>query len=439
MAALPKETVVFFARDFLSIEFPKMRAAFADLARVYLVMSVAEAANIAAHDPDGDVIVIGADVPADVTLVDDGEAIGRDRFLRMMNLADIETTRRAIAAACDRVLRDYRPIFYFDEPVSGYANEMFNRRFGESGALCLHFQTTWLPGYCFFVRDGAQASPVPLNLLPDSRAAVDEHIKLRAAGLAKPTYVLPYDRLLPRLKDLAKTLGSVVWRLLFRRKASYIDRDPAPHIFHARCLAKSLVGRYSADPVATIDAAHFVVFPLHYEPESLLKYFSRYYRQEEIASQILDSLPPGYKLVLKEHPSQPGSLHLPKWADLRASKRVVILRGDYRASRLMQLRPVVISLGSTFALEAALAGCPVGVIGDVHFCNAPGISRIDNPGEWQHILNAPSGSSEAIARWYADFINRHCFKGNFMRGQTWIEDLPRLVAELHQNAPTKTN
>lgn len=429
---LPR-AAIFFARDFPSIEFPKMRPAFADVARVYLVMNEREAANVRANDADGEVIVIDRDGPSDATLIDDAEAISRDRFLRLMENGDVEAARRAIAAASDKVLKRYRPAYYVDEPVSGYANEIFNKRFAEAGALCLHFQIAWLPGYCFFVRDKAQNEPVRLDMLPDSTELVRKHIELRAAGLARPVYVLPYDRLLPRIRALGLTLGKALYRVLFRRNSAYIDRDPSPHIFHARCLARSIFGRYSSDPAKSCEDVRYVIFPLHYEPEALLKYFSRFYRQEEMASEILDSLPSGFKLVLKEHPSQPGALLLPKWADLRASKRVVVLRGDYRVAPLMKHDTVVVSLGSTFSLEAALAGCAVGVFGDVHFKNAPGVVRIDRPGDWRKILDQPRGSPEAITTWYADFLTRHCFAGNFMRGGTWFGDLPGLGAALRKH------
>lgn len=422
---------VFFARDFLSAEFPKMRAAFDGLARVYLVMNAREAASVREHDADGVVILVGdAGGNPQGSGFDDAPAIGRDRTLRFAPDAEITASRRAIAGACEAVLSRFNPVFYLDEPVSGYANEVFSRRFAGAGALSLHFQVAWLPGTCFFVSDAAQAAPVPLNLLSGSADLVRRHVQLRAEGLARPAYVLSYANPLRRLKDIAITLGKAAYRRLRRRKANWVDRDTSAHLFHAQSLWRSLTGRYSRDPADNPGDARFVVFPLHYEPESLLSYFSRFYRQEEIASQILDTLPDGYRLVLKEHPSQPGALMLPKWAGLRAADRVVVLPGTYPASRLMPLKPVVISLGSTFALEAAVAGCPVGVLGGVHFRGAPGIVALDSPSDWREVLGAEPGSAEAVSQWYADFLDRYGFKGNFLRGQTWFEDLPALGTAL---------
>lgn len=421
--------VVFFARDFLSVEHPKMAGAFPGLARVYLVMNPREADTVRQHDAQATVIHVG-EAMGDATGLDDAAAIGRDRTLRFAPPSDIAASRRAVAGACEAVLSRFAPAFYVDEPVSGYANEMFSRRFAAAGALCLHFQTAWLPGHLFFVRDAAQAEPVELNLLSGSSEAVREHVRLRAEGLARPTYVLSYGNPLRRVKDIAVTLAKALYRKVARRKAAWIDRDTSAHLFHARSLWGSLTGRYSPDPASDPGNARFLLFPLHYEPESLLSYFSRFYRQEEIASRLLDTLPAGWRLILKEHPSQPGALMLPKWAGLRAAGRVVVLPGTYPSARLMPLKPAVVSLGSTLALEAAVAGCPVGVLGAVHFRHAPGVVALDAPEDWHSVLDSEPGSAEAIAAWYAAFLDRHCFKGNIMRGQTWFEDLSALGGAL---------
>ena len=134
--------------------------------------------------------------------------------------------------------------------------------------------------------------------------------------------------------------------------------------------------------------------------------------------------------MLKEHPSQPGALHLPKWAELRQAERVVCLRGDYRISDLLEQRPVVVSIGSTFALEAALAGCPVGMLGGAHFQHAPGIIRLRKPTDWLSLLDTPVGSAESITEWYGTFLDRYCFRGTIMRNRTDVPDLAAAVAAL---------
>jgi len=423
------EAIVFFARDFLSVEFPRMSAQFAHLARVYIVVSEAEAQAVRAGDADGEVVRIGSHEADPASLEDTAPAINRDRSLRYLPGEEIVAVVRAIEGVCRHVLSRYAVRYYMDEPVSGYTNARFNEAFGQAGALCLHFQTGWLPGYGFFVTDHAQDDPVRLDILTGGAARVREHIRARQEGLGKPLYVLGYGKVRKRIADLATTTAKIIYRTLFRRGALYIDRDTSAHRTHARCLWHSLWSRYSPDPAGD-GSRKYVIFPLHYEPESLLFYFSRFSRQEEIAAQILDTLPPDFSLILKEHPSQPGALHLPKWAELRRAERVVCLRGDYAIARLLEQRPVVVTIGSTFALEAALAGCPVGMLGGTHFQDTPGITRLDSPTDWRALIGAPAAAPDAIADWYGEFLDRYCFRGTIMRDRTDIPDLDAIVAAL---------
>ncbi|WP_120716797.1 hypothetical protein [Tsuneonella amylolytica] len=441
---MARGAALFFARDFLATEFPRMAEAMRDRPRVYIVLNEQEAATVASLDPEGEIERVGA-AHAQHLIGDDGSAVARDRTLRYASLEEIDQVRRAVQAVTDAVLaRHPRPSFYFDEPVSGFANEMFNARFKAAGALCLHFQTAWVPGYIFFTSDKGQDEPIRLDLMSGGRALTEKHIESRALGKGLPHYMLSYGKVGTRARDMATTFGKAMYRKFFRRHGTYVDRDIEAHLFHSRALRRSLTGRYSPDPVSDAGGAagteagrKLVLFPLHYEPESLLTHFSTYYRQEDIAARLLDSLPPDARLVIKEHPSQPGALLLPKWRDLVRAKRVIALPGNYPASRLFALKPTIASLGSTLALEAAVAGCPTGVMGSVYFADAPGITRIARPEDWPQVTDTKPATHAEMADWYGDFLDRYCFAGNLMRGKTWIEDPDTVFAALDRVATNK--
>lgn len=423
------KAVVFFARDFLAQEFPKIGVLFSDYRRVYITANDAEGKVISQHDPDGEICRI---VEAPSASGMHGDPVGRgfndDRVLRLLSSDQLSEIVRPVAALCTNLTETYDIRYYFDEPVSGYANYSFNRAFTDAGAVCLHFQAAWIPGFMFFTSDQAQRNPVAVHLDHGNPERVRQHVEARRNGLARPLYVINYGSVRKRLVDICTTATKVVYRKLFRRSALYIDRDIQAHLFHLRSLISSFFGGYSPDPLVNGHAARkYVVFPLHYEPEAVLNYFSDYERQEEIAAQILDSLPLGYELMLKEHPSQPGALYAPKWASLRKAKRVILLRGDYDARRLFALRPITVSIASTFALEAAVAGCPVGVLGGVHFLQMPGITALDAPGDWTMLVDQQPAGIDAIIGWYEYFLATYCFSGNFMRGQTALPQLSECV------------
>jgi hypothetical protein len=353
-----------------------------------------------------------------------------DRFLRGYGRREIEDVLRVLQGISGECLADYRVELYVDEPVSGYPNWYFNRAFAAAGAQCLHFQTAWVPGYMFFTADAAQAEPVALGSEAGLSPIVDAHVESRRKGLARPVYVINYGSRRKRVQDALSTYAKGIYRSLFRRRDFYIDRDASAHWLHAECLRHSFRGRtYSAPPDA-VAGERYVLLPLHYEPESVLNYFSAFQRQEEIAAQILDTLPLGFRLILKEHPSQPGALGLAKWRSLVRSERVVSLRGDFDARRLLALDLVVVSIGSTLALEAAVAGRPVGVLGAVHFASMPGIRRLDSPKDWLGLLDHSLAPLSEIKAWYAAFMERHCFPCNIMRGSTDIDSLARCLLML---------
>lgn len=377
-------------------------------------------------DPSGDIFKLAAAGSVGCGTVDDFRAteFNIDRHLRYVDEDELRGVIAGLEAVCQSILSRYQVDYYLDEPVSGYPNWEFNHRFAAQGGLCLHFQASWVPGYLFFTADPAQLEPVPLHITTNGRQLVEAHVRARAAGAGKPLYVLNYNRVWGRLKDMALAGAKGLYRTLLRRSAAYIDRDPSAHFLHARALAASFVGRY--DKVVA-DGDKLLVFPLHYEPEAVLLYMGKFRRQEEIAARLLDTLPLGWKLVLKEHPSQPGALHLGKWEDLRGSKRVVLLRGDFPLSTLLPRKPVVVSIGSTFALEAAMAGCRVGLLGGVHFVVAPGIHLLGEPEEWLRLRDMPEAEPQAVASWYGTFLDTYCLKGSIMRGRTDLGDQARLL------------
>jgi len=431
-AAVPlRPAVVFFARDFLADEFPRLAARLNGMDRIYITANRREAQRVRSADPHGTVYSLDdtgrwPDLkPEPVNL-----AHNCDRFLRGYHQCEIEDVLRVLQGISADCLSKFSVKLYLDEPVSGFPNWYFNRAFAAAGARCAHFQTAWLPGYMFYTADAAQAAPVEMGGGADWRSLVDTHVESRREGLARPVYVINYGSARKRLQGVITTTAKGIYRSLFRRDGFYIDRDAAAHWLHAECLLRSFDRRTYSQPPEFNCGERYVLFPLHYEPESVLNYFSEFQRQEEIAAQILDTLPLGYRLILKEHPSQPGALGLNKWRALVRSKRVLALRGDYDARRLLALDVVVVSIGSTLALEAAVAGRPVGVLGAVHFVAMPGIRRLASPTEWMVLLDHSPSPLPEIKAWYARFMKRHCFRGSIMRGATDIDALAESIGML---------
>jgi len=356
--------------------------------------------------------------------------VPRDRYMRLMAppqiMQIIEGTRRML----EDILVRFKIEFYLDEPVSGFVNECINHYVTAQGGQCCHFQSPWLPGHLFFARDAGQTDPVALNVMEDSGRKIREHIEKRRQNQALPVYLRNYNTRLNTLKDAAKFMLFGINRK-FRKTGYFMDTDPWPHFFQARCLWLSLFSRYdSIAELKKIKDAKLLVFPLHYEPEAVIYFLSKFTNQAEVGHALFDRLPPNTYLVLKEHPSQPGALRLPKWRELVAHERVKVVRGTDRLADLLEAQSAVVSLGSTAALEAVMLGRPSYVVGTPHFRTIPGITQIESIAELEIDWDAPKVSNEQLAQWYEVFLEKYAIELQFFRGRTQISDPVKLLHAL---------
>tara|TARA_B110000259_G_scaffold112874_1_gene128767 strand:- start:9987 stop:11282 length:1296 start_codon:yes stop_codon:yes gene_type:complete len=416
---MPKQkAIVFFARDFLSDWFSNLGVNLRAFTRIYIVVSNQEAKIVKERDPDG--IVFNLDDPSysDAHVCDNKAylAVNHDRFLRLKSSSSIHKFIYPCINIVNEMKRRYDIKFYLDEPVANFPNHYFNTHFRASGAQCLHYNSSWLPGYGFFCQDVSQNEPIEVGVISNGDELVDEHILSREKGGALPLYVLSYNRYYLRCFDAMKFFFKACLKKIVRRNKYYLLQSHLSDLFHARCLFGSLFGGYSQANKLDISHTKLVIYPMHYEPENILTYFSKFNRQIEVVSQIIDSLPQDYELVIKEHPSQPGALNTSSWKDITTHKRVHKIFGTDKIDNLLKENStVVVSFGSTMALEAALKGAKCAVFSDVHFSDAPGIVRIDNVTDWPKCLDYESATKEEILDWYASFLNKYCFNEGFRR------------------------
>lgn len=435
-------SILFYARDFLSQEFPALAPYLPGYERVYIVTKQSEADNVAGLDPQGHVFDLGAYirdttpqmVVRDATFVQMHTLVARDRYLRRMTPPQIVQVVHGLRRMMDDIKARFEIKFYFDEPVSGFINDAINRWVRAAGGQCCHFQTTWLPGHMFFAADAGQTEPVALNMMENTEAKIETHIAQRLKNQALPAYLHNYNSPFRTLKEAARFAAMGLNRM--RRKSSiFIDADPWPHFFQARCLWLSLFARY--DSIAAfkkLEDPKLVVFPLHYEPEAVIYYFSEFTNQLDLASAIFDRLPPDTYLVLKEHPSQPGATRLPKWRELVANERVKIIKGTDKLADLLAFESAVVSIASTAALEAAMLGRPAYVVGTPHFRHFPGVTPIDDINTLEIDWDQAPVSHDKMAQWYGAYLDANAAPLQIMRGRTNIPDPVALLRGLGLDA-----
>ena len=122
----------------------------------------------------------------------------------------------------------------------------------------------------------------------------------------------------------------------------------------------------------------FVYYPLHMQPEASSQPLGGIYADQELlVRHLLEALPEGVKLVVKEHPQQFSSTFMIRarergfYARMAADDRIVLLHHSVPARDLLQRCLAAVTLTGTTALEALAMGKPCFVMGASPFVRAP--------------------------------------------------------------------
>lgn len=210
--------------------------------------------------------------------------------------------------------------------------------------------------------DTMHAPIVPLtelkSLAPEERREVEEFIReftSKRAPIRPHRPVPPVGR---RFRQAREYLGS---RLGRDRDNEYLrpGRWAVEHVLGwARALAARSLYR-SPTPHRP-----FVYFPLHVTDDYKIKRVIPHCAdQASIVEQIADALPPGYDLVLKEHPLSIGRNPISFLRRLRRRPNVVLVAPRTSTHDLIERSAAVAVISSTVGLEALLYAKPVLTLG----------------------------------------------------------------------------
>jgi hypothetical protein len=108
----------------------------------------------------------------------------------------------------------------------------------------------------------------------------------------------------------------------------------------------------------------FVYFPLHVTDDYKIKRIIPHtVDQASLVEQVADALPPGYDVVLKEHPMSVGRNSLALLRRLRARPNVRLVHPHVNTHELIRRSAAVAVISSTVGLEALLHEKPVLTLG----------------------------------------------------------------------------
>ena len=150
---------------------------------------------------------------------------------------------------------------------------------------------------------------------------------------------------------------------------------------------KSFIDKYLEYEI--YDNEQFVLFTLHQEPERTLLIAAPFYtNQLEVIRHIAKSLPPGYKLYVKEHFSQ----LLREWREISYYKEIIeipnvrLYHPSANIEPLIQKSSLVISIGGTTSFEAAFYQKPSIIMADLGFAILPSVQKLNSLEELPFVI-----------------------------------------------------
>jgi len=123
----------------------------------------------------------------------------------------------------------------------------------------------------------------------------------------------------------------------------------------------------------------YFFFPIQYEPEASTLVLATYYsNQLATIKYVAATLPLPYKLYLKEHPGSIGSRPNEFYREIKKIPNAVLLSPEESTPKIVGGSRGIITMTSTVGMEAALAGKPVYVLGNVFYSYHPSCTKIIN-------------------------------------------------------------
>ena len=147
----------------------------------------------------------------------------------------------------------------------------------------------------------------------------------------------------------------------------------------------------------------FVYFPLHVTDDYKIKRIIPHtVDQASLIEQVADALPPGYDLVLKEHPMSVGRNSVSLLRRLRARPNVRLVEPHVNTHDLIRRAAAVAVISSTVGLEALLHEQPVLTLGQPFYSgygitiDVDSFAEIREAGAGAAAVRAGSGADHAL-------------------------------------------
>jgi hypothetical protein len=287
--------------------------------------------------------------------------------------------------------------------------------------FALHFSVI-PPGLACFCN---RISPAARVLLTGDRSASELRgfaqtslQKFEDRAIQVPAYIAPAPLSLAgriarspaRLSALARTLRRSRSREFHRFTEAPSTYSVAAAVTRLRRAAVARKAIATVKSHATAPATPYVLFGLHFQPESSIDVWAPFFSNQMWVIELLArSIPPSHKLLVKIHKSDISNYSTDQLRRMCSYPGVELVRPFADTRDLIERADLVISIQGTMGLEAALLGKPVIMLGESPVTVFPSASRIgaipDLPELIRRKLIEPRPDRNEIIDAYASYLS----------------------------------
>ncbi len=295
-----------------------------------------------------------------------------DRFLKGKTLDERKLILSKEISFWHRIINRYKPIIVFNEVIAIEISEVLYIESIKNDIKYLGWLPGLLPNTFYWLTNPMHSSldeqvfkkePDIANLL-----LAEGYIQSVLINKEKPFYVknLKSRYHFRSFLGILKSILKESFKAIFNAGFNY-EKYLSYRIEELKNILLSLIFNY--DSLTKLEENECILYPLHFEPEATLSYFSEFFsNQILVIENISKCLKTDQILVLKEHPQQKGMLFSKRYRKLKKSfPNIIFLPGEIPSELIIKSMKSVITLTSTLGWESIIYDVPVVILGKTFY------------------------------------------------------------------------
>ena len=209
-------------------------------------------------------------------------------------------------------------------------------------------------------------------------------IKLERRDLKARAYITPprlstgrfLKKIPARVKKVMKTLHSSFKRKNLQFTHDQTDLSVLAALAHLRRVHQARCALTKIELIKETPVKPYIMFGLHMQPESTIDVWAPWLsNQMWVIEWLARSVPPSHKLLVKIHKSDAANYTREDLAKMTSLPSVQLVHPSADAIRLIESAGLIVAIQGTMALEAALLGKPVIMLGDSRTTMLPSVTH----------------------------------------------------------------